>query len=114
MIAESVMRYGQPLENEFDLVVFFYLPAELRLERLERREIKRFGKAKREFLAWAAQYDAGDIFGRGLTRHQEWLAAPSCAVLGLEVGMNVTDRVRQILGTVDKLNHTPSAISIQS
>ncbi len=53
------MGWGQPLENEVDLVVFLYLPVELRLERLKPLEVKRFGQARPEFLAWAAQYDAG-------------------------------------------------------
>jgi hypothetical protein len=34
VVAGSVMRWGQPLENGFDLAVFLYLPVELRLERL--------------------------------------------------------------------------------
>lgn len=74
------MGWGQPLENGFDLVVFLYLPVELRLERLKRREIKRFGQAKPEFLAWAAQYDEGGVPGRSLVRHQEWLSVLTCAV----------------------------------
>lgn len=110
VVAGSVMGWGQPLENEFDLVVFLYLPVELRLERLKRREIKRFGQAKPEFLAWAAQYDEGSAPGRSLTRHQEWMSLLTCTVLKLEGDMSVTDRVRQILDAVDGLNHTPSVM----
>lgn len=110
VVAGSVMGWGQPLENEFDLVVFLYLPVELRLERLKRREIKRFGQAKPEFLAWAAQYEDGGVPGRSLVRHQEWLAARNCAVLRLEGDMSVMDRLRQILDAVDGLNHTPSVM----
>lgn len=110
VVAGSVMGWGQPLENGFDLVVFLYLPVELRLERLKRREIKRFGQAKPEFLGWAAQYDEGGISGRSLARHQEWLSLLTCAVLKLEGDMSVTDRVRQILDAVDELNHTSSGM----
>jgi adenylate kinase family enzyme len=110
VVAGSVMGWGQPLENEFDLVVFLYLPVELRLERLERREIKRFGQAQPEFLAWAAQYEDGSLPGRSLARHREWLAARKCAVLRLQGNMSVMDRVRQILDAVDGLNHTPPAM----
>ncbi|WP_414919724.1 AAA family ATPase [Pseudomonas sp. IT-P218] len=110
VVAGSVMGWGQPLENEFDLVVFLYLPVELRLERLKRREIKRFGLVKPEFLAWAAQYDEGSAPGRSLTRHQEWMSVLTCIVLKLEGDMSVTDRVRQILDAVDGLNHTPSVM----
>jgi len=110
VVAGSVMGWGQPLESEFDLVVFLYLPVDLRLERLERREVKRFGQAKPEFLAWAAQYDEGGVPGRSLARHQEWLSALTCTVLKLEGDMSVTDRVRQILDAVDGLKHTPSVM----
>lgn len=110
VVAGSVMGWGLPLENEFDLVVFLYLPVELRLERLERREVKRFGQAKPEFLAWAAQYDEGGVPGRSLAGHQEWLSVRTCFVLRLEGDMSVEDRVRQILDAFDGLNHTPSVI----
>jgi hypothetical protein len=110
VVAGSVMGWGQQLESEFDLVVFLYLPVDLRLERLERREIKRFGQAKPEFLAWAAQYDEGGLSGRSLAGHDEWLAMRTCAVLRLEGDMSITDRLRQILDAVDELNHTPPAV----
>lgn len=110
VVAGSVMDWGQPLESEFDLVVFLYLPVELRLERLKRREVKRFGQAKPEFLAWAAQYDEGDVPGRSLARHQKWLTALTCTVLKLEGDMSVTDRVRQILDVIEGLNYTSSVI----
>ena len=110
VVAGSVMGWGQPLESEFDLVVFLYLPVELRLERLKRREVKRFGQAKPEFLAWAAQYDEGDVPRRSLARHHEWLSTLTCTVLKLEGDISVTDGVRQILDAVDGLNHTPSVM----
>ena len=43
-----------------------YLPVELGLERSKRREVKRFGQARPEFLAWAAQYDEGGVPGRSV------------------------------------------------
>ncbi len=104
------MDWGQPLENEFDLVVFLYLPVELRLERLEHREVERFGQAKSEFLAWAAQYDEGGVLGRSLGRHQEWLSVRTCAVLRLEGDMSVKDRVLQILDALHGLNLSPSVM----
>lgn len=111
VVAGSVMGWGQPLEDEFDLVVFLYLPSELRLARLEQRELKRFGRVKPEFLAWAAQYDHGGAPGRSLARHQEWLSQRTCAVLRLEGDLSVTDRIRQILEAVDGLRLTPPPVA---
>lgn len=109
VVAGSVMGWGQPLENEFDLVVFLYLPVELRLERLKRREVERFGQARPEFLAWAGQYDEGGLPGRSLARHLEWLSELSCAVLKLEGDISVTDRVRDILDAADTAAGVTSA-----
>lgn len=100
VVAGSVMGWGQSLEREFDLVVFLYLPVELRLERLERREIKRFGQAQPAFLTWAAQYDEGGAPGRSLARHQAWLAGLTCDVLRLEGDMSVVDRMGRVLEVV--------------
>lgn len=109
VVAGSIMGWGQPLEDVFDLVVFLYLPVELRLARLEHREIKRFGRAKPAFLAWAAQYDNGSAPGRSLARHRDWLSKRTCPVLRLEGDMSVKDRLRRIVAAVDILSHTPPA-----
>ena len=110
VVAGSVMGWGQPLESEFDLVVFLYLPVELRLERLKRREVKRFGEAKPEFLAWAAQYDQGSVPGRSLARHRQWLSGLACTVLKLEGDISVTDRLRHIRDAINGLNPASSII----
>lgn len=104
VVAGSIMRWGAQLENVFDLVVFLYLPAHLRLPRLEAREAARFGKVNSEFLAWAADYDNGSA-GRSLIRHQEWLSNRACPVLKLEGDMSVKDRLASVLGAVDALSY---------
>ncbi|WP_407314965.1 AAA family ATPase [Pseudomonas sp. nanlin1] len=102
IVAGSIVGWGQPLENAFGLVVFLYLPAELRLKRLERREIQRFGQAKPEFLAWAAQYDQGGVPGRSLAVHNQWLAAREGEVLRLEGDMSVSERVGRVLDVLGR------------
>jgi adenylate kinase family enzyme len=59
VLAGCVMDWGDALENSFDLVVFLQVPTPVRLERLQQRELARYGRVNREFLAWAAQYDEG-------------------------------------------------------
>ncbi|MDN3236140.1 AAA family ATPase [Pseudomonas sp. WAC2] len=49
IISGSIMNYGDSLENLFDLIVFLYLPAEIRIPRLKAREEARFGSASPEF-----------------------------------------------------------------
>ena len=85
------------MENAFDLIVFLYLDAAIRVERLRAREIEFLGKADEEFLEWAAQYDAGILGGRSLAKHQAWLAARTCPVLELRGDLSVSERVDAVL-----------------
>ncbi|MCK1791731.1 hypothetical protein [Pseudomonas violetae] len=72
--------------------------------------MKRFGQAKPEFLAWAAQHDDEEVPGRSWATHQEWLSMLTSAVLKLDEDKSATDRARQVMDMVDELNHTPSII----
>lgn len=97
VVAGSLIDWGQELEDVFNLIVFLYIPTELRLARLQLREERRFGKADPEFLAWAAQYDAGTAEGRSLERHRLWLSRRKCRVLCLEGDMTTEERLQRVL-----------------
>src|ERR1035441_4397517 len=97
VLAGSIMDWGLELENAFDLIVFLYLDAAIRVERLRAREIEVLGKADEEFLEWAAQYDAGIQGGRSLVKHQTWLAARTCPVLEVRGDLTVRERVDAVL-----------------
>ncbi len=97
VLAGSIMDWGIELENAFDLIVFLYLDASIRVERLRVREMELLGKADPEFLEWAAQYDAGILGGRSLTKHQAWLSARTCPVIELRGDLSVRERVAAVL-----------------
>ncbi len=97
VVAGSVMEWGRELENAFDLIVFLYLDAAIRVERLRAREIAFLGKADEEFLEWAAQYDEGIQGGRSLAKHRAWLAARTCPVLELRGDLTVRERVEAVM-----------------
>ena len=97
VLAGSIMDWGLELENAFDLIVFLYLDAAIRVERLRAREIEVLGKADPEFLEWAAQYDAGILGGRSLAKHQAWLSARTCPVIELRGDLSVRERVVAML-----------------
>ena len=70
----------------FDLVVVFvYVPKDVRVERIKKRSVERFGKealpgggryeAEKEFIEWAASYDTGTNTGRNLQKHEKWLGS---------------------------------------
>lgn len=97
VLAGSVVGWGAELEDAFDLVVFLYLDATTRVERLRRREIEQLGHADPAFLEWAAQYDTGPPVGRSLAKHRAWLAHRSCRVIELDGDMSVRARVAAVL-----------------
>jgi adenylate kinase family enzyme len=113
VLSGSLSGWGDPLVPLFDLVVFLRVPSEVRLERLRRREARRYGAetltsgnprhaATEAFLTWAAGYDDGGIQGRTLRHHEAWLAGLPCPVLNLDGTAPLADlleAVRDRLGT---------------
>ena len=101
VLAGSVDGWGATVENTFDIIVFLYLPTEIRIDRLRKRELQRFGTVDPAFLKWAAQYDTGTEEGRSLAKQRQWLAARNCPVLSLEGDLSVAARLTQ---TIDYIN----------
>lgn len=96
VVAGSLVGWGQELEDAFDLVVFLYLPSEIRIARLKKREERLFGKANPEFLAWAAQYETGTAGGRSLERHRQWLKLRKCPVIYLEGDLSTEVQLQRV------------------
>ena len=95
VLSGSMTGWGTGAEQHFDLVVFLFVPTELRLARLSARERVTFGAAAiepggavydnfREFMDWAARYDTAGMEQRSLVLHQAWLDTLSCPVLRIE------------------------------
>jgi hypothetical protein len=100
VIAGSVMDWGTEIEDSFSLIVFLRVPAVIRVERLRKRELARFGSVDNDFLEWAAQYDEGRMSGRSLQRHEGWLGRRSCKVLRIEGDMPVEVVRQQVIDCV--------------
>lgn len=104
VLSGSIVGYGAEVEDAFDLIVFLYLPADIRVERLRRRELELYGKVDPAFLEWARQYDEGPSEGRSLAKHKAWLAQRSCPVLRLESDESVTQRVAHVRQALSNLS----------
>ena len=73
-LSGSVTGWYDELVSVFDLIVFVYVPTDIRMERLRRREAERYGdailpgnsrhQASAEFIEWASAYDSGTRSGR--------------------------------------------------
>jgi len=93
VISGSLCGWGDVFIPKFDLVIFVYTPAEIRRERLEKREYSRYGERIRKggdmydehlkFMEWAMLYDTADINMRSLKSHEEWLKQLTCPVIKL-------------------------------
>ena len=74
VLSGSVTGWYDELVSVFDLIVFVYVPTDIRVERLRRREAERYGdailpgnsrhQASAEFIEWASAYDSGTRSGR--------------------------------------------------
>jgi len=107
VLSGSLPGWGDVFIPRFELVVFIYVPPEVRMARLAQREAGRYGAdaiapggahhAKYEtFMTWAAAYDTGDVSRtRGI--HEQWLAALPCPVLRLTTVATVADHLDQVL-----------------
>ena len=114
-LSGSLCGWGDIFIPRFELVVFLWVPPEVRMARLRERERTRYGAAvapggamherSEAFLAWAAGYDEVlDIPERCRRLHEQWLATLPCPVLRLEGGTEPVEanlaRVVSALGYV--------------
>jgi len=96
IITGSVTGWGPELEDSFDLVIYLWMPPEIRLARLKAREIALRGQVRKEFLEWAARYDEGDISFRSRMLHEQWFEELACPVLRLEGDLSTEERVLRV------------------
>lgn len=110
IVGGSLINWGEDWQTFFDLVVFLYIPQDIRLQRLKERELARYGAALtrdvqigenyRKYLVWAAGYDNGTT-GRNLKAHQNWLKLLPCKTMEILGDTSVHERIGLI---ADKLN----------
>jgi adenylate kinase family enzyme len=114
-LSGSLCGWGDVFIPLFDLVVFLYIPKDLRMARLRAREITRYGEAaigpggamyagSTAFLEWAAGYDEGALEQgseyRCLRLHNEWLAKLPGPVLRLEDVATVEANLARVLAAL--------------
>ncbi|MDO6429165.1 hypothetical protein Q4E93_01110 [Flavitalea sp. BT771] len=94
----SVINWGDDWRRLFDIVIFLYLPRDIRISRLQQREWERFGAINQEFIDWAAGYDDDTASGRTLSAQRQWLQHLSCEIMELNGDLTVEQRVAAVLG----------------
>lgn len=108
IISGSLCGWGDIFIPDFSLAIYMITPTELRIERLQKREMERFGdrilehgdmyENHMEFMEWARSYDkAGNNF-RSFTLHEEWQKQISCPVIRMDGTLSMQEQLEQIQG----------------
>jgi adenylate kinase family enzyme len=107
VISGSLCGWGDVAIPRFELVVFLWVPPDMRMARLHRREHARFGtrilpggdmyEVSQAFLAWAASYDEGGLDMRSRQRHDQWLSTLPCPILRLEGEYTIEEQLAVLM-----------------
>jgi len=107
VLSGSLCGWGDVYIPLFDLVVFLWIPHDLRMARLAAREVARYGAAiepggamhaaSAAFMKWAAGYDEGGLEIRSLRIHNEWLATLPGPLVRLEGEATVESNLAAVL-----------------
>lgn len=103
----SALGWATLLEPFYDLVVFLQLDPSVRMDRLRRRQVARYGArieregdmavANLDFLKWAAAYDSAGPEQRSLIGHEAWMASQTAPILRLDSSASVQCLVATVL-----------------
>jgi len=111
VLSGSINTWGETAVPRFALVVFLSAPTQIRLERLRRRELERFGAAAlapggvmhqnhTDFIAYAAKYDTAGPDIRSRVLHERWLATLPCPVLRLDGLLPTEEQVERVMAAL--------------
>jgi len=102
----SAMKWGEPAEPLYQLVVFLTVDPKLRMERIVQREHERYGariapggdmhQTSRAFLNWARAYDTAGPEQRSRASHEAWLAGGQWPILRLDSARPVEHLVEDV------------------
>lgn len=104
ILSGSNSSWGDFLMDSYDLVIFLYVPANIRMERLIQREMQRYSIERilpggdlygshKAFIEWAAAYETGGIEMRSLALHNEWLKQLICPVIRIDGEQSTEERI---------------------
>ena len=104
-----VMGWGDFIIPEIDLCVYLWIPAEIRIERLKKREIAEYGEKETSkggkyyeqykwFIEWASHYDDGKVDeGRTKEKQEAWMKKLTCPVLRIEGNYTIEEKIEKMM-----------------
>jgi adenylate kinase family enzyme len=107
IISGSLCGWGDFAIHLFDLVIFLWVPTDIRIERLRLREMSKFGKqalepggkmheTHQEFIRWASEYDTGNVDMRSKSMHELWLKKVECNILRYEGNISTDAIIKDV------------------
>lgn len=107
VLSGSVVSWGDVLIPRFSAAVFVTLPPAIRLARLKRREVERYGsriepggdmhEQSKAFMEWAAGYDSAGPEMRSRNVHERWISRLQCPLVRVESTVPVQKLVDDIV-----------------
>ena len=107
VVSGSLCGWGDVAIPLFELVVFLWIPHDIRMARLRQREHARFGErilpggdmyeTSQAFLVWAASYDEGGFDMQSRRRHDQWLSTLPCPILCFEGEYTIEEQLAVLM-----------------
>ncbi len=111
VISGSLTDWGDALIPYFTLAIRIEMDQGIRIERLEKREVERYGSRMEpggdmhqqhiDFVEWAKSYDNGGMDIRSKAKHDEWQKLISCKILYLDGEDELEDKFAKVLKALD-------------
>lgn len=113
ILTGSMVSWGGQWERAFVMVIFIYLNPKVRIDRLKKRELERYGdklltdeqvqRNSDEFIQWAKKYDDPNFTGRSLKVHNDWIKKLSCPVFRIDGEMDLNTKIEKVVHELKKL-----------
>ena len=111
VLSGSLCGWGDVAVPLIDLAVYLSIPQDVRMARLEAREIERYGEevarpdgvwseSSREFLDGAMRYEDGSLTFRSRALHEAWMANLQCRILRIEGDTSTDERVARVISEI--------------
>lgn len=115
ILGGSSFQWGENVFPDFDLVIYLWIPPQIRMERLKKREFERYGnviytdpariKQFEDFIEWAADYDNNTgIAGRNVQAHENWMESLRFPILRLSGDLTLQQRIDFIIEKIEMMN----------
>lgn len=112
IISGSMLDWGDFLRDKMDLIIYLYVDKNIRINRLIKRETKRFGKRiengsdmyeqHNAFLTWASSYEEGGLDMRSKKSELAWLKKAECTIIKIEKEIPIEEEVEVVLNSIEK------------